>query len=788
MKKNKELRISLYCIIFLCTFIFGNFRYFNHKQTLINLNDEKIGIITLEQAGYWFLNGTVIDIDDNVPGKNWSYHASTYSWCSGSGTWNNPYLIENVTLIDGQFRILNSNVTFKIRNCTISPLWHGVEGIYLSNVDNGIFINNNFSNAYLGIELSNSNNNTFYRNNILNNDGGMDVVGDFNNISGNIMSNRFRGLEIRGLNNTVSGNSFNSTSSGIWMWSVKDFSDNNTFSGNNFTNCGLYIYDNYLREELVNNNIIDSTNLVNGKNLYYYVSKNNLDASSFSNAGQIILLDCNNSIISNQNITNTLDGYSFLYSNDNTIRDCVGSYNKDNGLYLRSSNGNTILGNDFSNNEGPHSGIYMRGSDNNNITGNTLNSNSAVGISFYTSNDNAFKGNTVNYNRYGISLYDSNNNSISENSVSYNVDGGIFTSLQKNNSVSRNTITYNYFGLRLGGDNDTALENVVSYNENGIIISGSNSKAIGNTVNNNNHSGFRVFGDNSTISQNIVNDNDKYGIEIMEQCSDSVFSENTLNNNGEFGIYLLPLITEPNNLNFSGNTMNNSGFGMKTGSLEDMSNKLLIDTSNLVNGKPLYYYLDQNNLGANDFIEAGQILLINCNDSIIVNENISYGSIGIALYYSNNNVIFNVTITGNKFHGLYLVNAWNNSITGNNISNNQQYGIYLDLSSNSNLISLNYFSNPLGINAYDNGTNNQWDDGSIGNFWHDYSGKDLDDNGIGDTPYLIPGMAGSMDHFPRWEDGPDVDIPGYNFYVIILVFTIFSAILITKRRNNSKKF
>jgi len=56
------------------------------------------------------------------------------------------------------------------------------------------------------------------------------------------------------------------------------------------------------------------------------------------------------------------------------------------------------------------------------------------------------------------------------------------------------------------------------------------------------------------------------------------------------------------------------------------------------------------------------------------------------------------------------------------------------------------------LNAADNGTNNQWDNGTIGNYWADYIGVDTNDDGIGDTPYNIQGSAGSQDNYPIWWD------------------------------------
>jgi len=111
-----------------------------------------------KSAGYWNLTGSKILVDDSDPNYNWSYTASTYDWCSGSGTWGDPYVIENV-YIDGQFdipetpgkihsenciSIRNSVKPFIIRNCTIlrSGLEEYDSGIYIRTVQNGVIYNN----------------------------------------------------------------------------------------------------------------------------------------------------------------------------------------------------------------------------------------------------------------------------------------------------------------------------------------------------------------------------------------------------------------------------------------------------------------------------------------------------------------------------------------------------------------------------------------------------------------------------------------------------------------------
>lgn len=120
---------------------------------------------------------------------------------------------------------------------------------------------------------------------------------------------------------------------------------------------------------------------------------------------------------------------------------------------------------------------------------------------------------------------------------------------------------------------------------------------------------------------------------------------------------------------------------------------------------------------------------------------------GISLSQSTGNKIHDNTIQDNVQDGVYLsLSSSSNEIYENNIKNNHRYGVYLISSSNNNEIYHNDFVDNSNSNARDP-CSNTWDDGSEGNLWDDYTGKDLDKDDIGDTQYDIPGGS-NQDRYP----------------------------------------
>jgi parallel beta-helix repeat protein len=129
-----------------------------------------------------------------------------------------------------------------------------------------------------------------------------------------------------------------------------------------------------------------------------------------------------------------------------------------------------------------------------------------------------------------------------------------------------------------------------------------------------------------------------------------------------------------------------------------------------------------------------------------VSNNVRDGiSVGYRSFY---NVIDSNNISENAWAGISIgyENTMGNVITGNNIANNTWVGVYIDNAEDNILYHNNIKHNTDQVNLVL--TTNLWDHGHLsgGNYWSDYTGSDLNGDGIGDTPYIID--ANNQDNYP----------------------------------------
>jgi parallel beta-helix repeat protein len=356
-------------------------------------------------------------------------------------------------------------------------------------------------------------------------------------------------------------------------------------------------------------------------------------------------------------------------------------------------------------------GIYLKNVQHGTLVNNNCSGNSEDGISLLSSSNNNITHNNCSGNSYsGISLLSSSNNNITHNYCSNNSYFGIYLRDSSNNKIMNNNCSGNYYGISLySSSNNTITYNICSGNYYGI--------SLGSSSNNN-------------ITYNICSGNSHDGIDL-DSSSDNNITNNTLWNNG-IVIY--------------------------DWSLEEWNTHII--ENNTVNGKPVYYYKNQN--GGTVPIDAGQVILANCTNMVVSGLTLTHASIGVQLGFSSYNNITNNNCSSNSYYGIYLLSSSNNNITYNNFYNNTNYAINITSSSSGNTIHHNNFwqnnGAGRGVNgnsqAYDEVGGNYWYDNTAheGNYWSNWNGS-----GWGTAnAYPIDGGAGAYDMCPLSNPTPEL--------------------------------
>jgi parallel beta-helix repeat protein len=168
---------------------------------------------------------------------DWNTLATTEDWCSGSGTSNAPYIIDNIEVdantTDYCMFIYNTNVHFIVRNCIFKNGYADQPQVVLSSVSNGQLLTNIFSNsAQYGVAIE-GNNNLISGNTIADNKWGIGIHGLYNTITNNRINNsQHLGLTVNDNHTTITDNNINNNGdAGILI-----YGDQNYIAGNSFNN------------------------------------------------------------------------------------------------------------------------------------------------------------------------------------------------------------------------------------------------------------------------------------------------------------------------------------------------------------------------------------------------------------------------------------------------------------------------------------------------------------------------------------------------------------------------
>jgi parallel beta-helix repeat protein len=256
-------------------------------------------------------------------------------------------------------------------------------------------------------------------------------------IGNNITANNWCGIELYiSSNNSICGNNIANGVDGICL----DSSSNNSIIGNTFFNDGLTALDSY------ENVVLD--NSVNGRRLVYLEGVSDY---AVNDAGQVILVNCNNIFVENLNPSNTTIGVQLWGTNNTKISD-INITNNYAGICLDYSSNNIIKGSNIATNN--EFGILFYSSSNNSIIGNNITANNVDGVWLsYFSNYNSIMGNNITANNWnGIELASlSDHNSIMGNNITANNDCGVWLFGCSDNFIYHNNFIDNTQQLYIGG-------------------------------------------------------------------------------------------------------------------------------------------------------------------------------------------------------------------------------------------------------------------------------------------------------------------------------------------------
>lgn len=459
----------------------------------------------------------------------------------------------------------------------------------------------------------------------------------------------------------------------------------------------------------------------------------------------------------------------------------------------------------------------------NKITDNTIAENQQEGIRLQQAIGVTVEGNLIYCNGHGLVLYQTHGNTIADNTVTNNTQGiapggvagfgvGIYLNMGGSNTLRNNSMSDNRFNFCIDAHSIEEYSNDIdeSNTANGkriyywlnqedrqvpsdaacVLLINSTNILVEN-LNVSNHCGFGVLlwsTTNSTV-RNVISSNNANGIGLTLSSGNVVENNTVTDILPQLGIWLQDASynTLRNNI-MLGNVMS---FGVVSNgpsvSIQAWMND--IDNSNRIDGKPIYYWVDQHNLAVpNDAAVAYLvncsgitirdlsvsntllgITLVNTNNSVIDNVTTHYCVDGVTMVFSNNNSISNSLITDGVWwsSGGVLIGCDNNTIMNSVFSNMLAFqapsggppsGFGLFVIGNNNKVFHNSFmNNTAHIGTMQSSQGNVWDDSypSGGNYYSNYTGTNAfcgsyqnvsGSDGIGDTPYIID--PGNQDHYP----------------------------------------
>ncbi len=422
---------------------------------------------------------------------------------------------------------------------------------------------------------------------------------------------------------------------------------------------------------------------------FFIIGAGDYSGSILSNCG-ILLYNVRGNNICNNILTDNLLGICMYGSSNNTVQANNAISNTHTGIYLYDSPNNALYRNKAISNG---YGIVLRGSGDNKLRRNGMvNNNYNLKITDFASINDIDKSNTVDckpvYHVVGESDLEINASSGA---------GAVFCIDCQNVTVRDLDLENNYWGLVLCNTSNFLLENnTLSNNDIGMYLL---------------DSGYGKIVNNSAVL------NGDYGILFENACENTV-ENNTADSNMLYGLYLIS--SWGNTL--QNNTMSDNYFNFGA---EGVLEPNRIETNNLVDDKPIYFFVNGDGIELDSSSNAGTVYFISCQNVSVRDLSLEYNLCGIYLYNTSGARLENNRVSDN-IYGIYLENTEGGMLTNNiasyndagifvlssenttvedNLLSDNGYGICLAISENNSLLNNSASDNFYGVYAYGSGNN-----------------------------------------------------------------------------------
>jgi parallel beta-helix repeat protein len=253
---------------------------------------------------------------------------------------------------------------------------------------------------------------------------------------------------------------------------------------------------------------------------------------------------------------------------------------------------------------------------------------------------------------------------------------GIYLAYSNNNTAHNNAPMNSYTGIYLyESERNNVNDNMLINNANGMDLYYSKDNRIDfSKLLNNDFGLFLEESDDNTVSRNIALNN-TYGINV-QKSGYNVFRDNDMTTN-EY------------NLGVTGNCLSHF--------VQD------IDISNTVDGKPIYYWINQKDKEIP--ADAGYVAVVNSTNIVVRDLNLTNNVHGVLFAFAAESLIENVNVANNTY-GIYLYGSCNNTVVYSTVTSKGERGVELINSSDNTVSSNTFTSNYVGIGLWLSAENN----------------------------------------------------------------------------------